>query len=988
MRLVRLQRPLARRKTKGSPGVDDGRQTAGALLLSSLGWMAAPELPPSVLDARVVVLSGPPCSGKTNLALKYFKKHRRLSVEDPETKLSLHKIKKRIQTALRGEEKIIIDDQNATRALREYIMQAACEACGTSASAHSLHIRCVPLGGRTQILWANEWALAEALMHEKPYAPLAGQSVVAKRAAHTWFSSARTIPDSLLSVSGEEDNEEACFEKCRFMSLPLRDPKLGECFNTSALILDGACCLRSRMGPDWHELDLLEGVASAVHKWVELHPETNILVYLEPRAIFKDVVADSVLSDVDNSWRAHKDDPSLIEKSAVSALDSLAAAALPAPLYYLWLPLGEPPPPSSADSSEYRPLTPNELFSRLAWLCNSPSLSCNSDGRLSAQPVAWLVRRHSVALSKLTIVSYKESDFHKASGLREIKVSEFLKLKFDVTQGPKLASFLSDFSQGPQLPHSTNYQPPKDGGRVTSHGRVHGLVIPSKQYVADDSKFPVLPNDCPALGFDMKDLEAILKTAKTKRTFKRAEALAIEEEKWSDEKFSRINDSNQSIVEGRGAPSDDRKYSTLCRVELTAKVRGSTNDNYVPKMHVGQPPQMLIMGRRCNCPDFVKRFGPDSFDAPGDGLSQENLLCKHLLALLLRCAQKNKHLRSNDKNVIDNDTFTHNVSHTCTDKDTHHHTDNSAQAPDDVHCVLLAPAAAESIEPRNGDYRSLETASDANTASSQLTQGARRKLPATFSDAIKSTPEEDSENPTNRCKRVASSSKPPPKKLTKLEARGGAAESAINIDCEEVVTNAVSISLTKTVSVAEISRTEAPAVDLELASRCSAIATSCGERVGDFPGDLRLEPRCADWRGYGPSIEYDAPHEDHSPAAVNHSPAAAPIPSTMLPSILATTPSISAKASQSSKVASWALNGAPSSSPIEHSPPAPNQSPSTVTQVEGLPSVSLADIGLPSGTILDEKPPVHVSESYVGAAQEESGPKLTFTTMLDSFIGS
>ena len=101
--------------------------------------------------AKLVVLSGPPCSGKSALAAS-LGAHTRLSYE--EQNKSKHAAKKLTARTLGNSQQVVVDDQNLPAELRATLLGLA------QNSAASLH--CVPEGGAAQVVWANEWAMAEA----------------------------------------------------------------------------------------------------------------------------------------------------------------------------------------------------------------------------------------------------------------------------------------------------------------------------------------------------------------------------------------------------------------------------------------------------------------------------------------------------------------------------------------------------------------------------------------------------------------------------------------------------------------------------------------------------------------------------------------------------------------------------------------------------------------------------------------------------------
>ena len=101
----------------------------------------------------LVLLCGPPCTGKTAYCEAERGRHTRVSSEDDDK--SAHYLKTKKLTKLLGKgEPVVVDDQNTSSRRRAMLLKGG-------ANEAVLCVWCLPLGGRVQCEWANEWSMAE-----------------------------------------------------------------------------------------------------------------------------------------------------------------------------------------------------------------------------------------------------------------------------------------------------------------------------------------------------------------------------------------------------------------------------------------------------------------------------------------------------------------------------------------------------------------------------------------------------------------------------------------------------------------------------------------------------------------------------------------------------------------------------------------------------------------------------------------------------------
>jgi hypothetical protein len=174
-------------------------------------------------------------------------------------------------------------------------------------------VRCAPVGGRLQHIWANEWAMAEAAMAPSPpsYLPIAQTVAAASRVYPTHWNRA-------LEPWSAADNADEL--------LPLA-PSLHGTFLTRGLIVDGECVL-SAAGRD-APLVPTPGAAEALKNYLQTSGrDTRLVLLLFPTRLFAARSAD----EGDNE-RAMAVDAAALRAAALDGVRALAASLPPGTQY-------------------------------------------------------------------------------------------------------------------------------------------------------------------------------------------------------------------------------------------------------------------------------------------------------------------------------------------------------------------------------------------------------------------------------------------------------------------------------------------------------------------------------------------------------------------------------------------------------------------------------------------------------------------------------
>ena len=203
-------------------------------------------------EEQLVLICGPPCTGKTALAQQHVT-HQRLSFEAGAKVVQALGSKAKLVKRELSKGQVCLDDQHEGSSYRKNMI-----AWSTAQQAHApkqaLCVWCEPLGGRTQCIWANEWnmvAANEAGAVGSEYMPLALTEHASaeaygskhKRFLESWFPSGSGV---VPKPPSEGDLLAEGFHRVLPMSrLPLC-PQLHGTFHRVGLVIDAHAVLEDR----------------------------------------------------------------------------------------------------------------------------------------------------------------------------------------------------------------------------------------------------------------------------------------------------------------------------------------------------------------------------------------------------------------------------------------------------------------------------------------------------------------------------------------------------------------------------------------------------------------------------------------------------------------------------------------------------------------------------------------------------------------------
>ena len=201
----------------------------------------------------LVVLCGPPCAGKTALALRHTD-HVRITFEGDRSQSAstLHSKSKIVKKRLSKGTKLCLDDQHESKDYRKNVLSGS-EV--SSRGKRALCVWCEPEGGRPQCVWANEWNMASAAEAgaggEVEYMPLAWSEASAdaaygskhKRSLERWFAGGSHVVG--IPPSSDELLAEGFDRVLRLNKLPLCRMHHGS-FRHAGLVIDGDVVLEDR----------------------------------------------------------------------------------------------------------------------------------------------------------------------------------------------------------------------------------------------------------------------------------------------------------------------------------------------------------------------------------------------------------------------------------------------------------------------------------------------------------------------------------------------------------------------------------------------------------------------------------------------------------------------------------------------------------------------------------------------------------------------
>jgi hypothetical protein len=204
-------------------------------------------------EESLVLLCGPPCTGKTAVARQHAD-YRRLSFDSCcENQSGTHRSKSRlVKKKLANNGRVCLDDQHLESSLRKNLVNWTVKDLAPPQQA--LCVWCEPEGGRTQCIWANEWNMVAALeagAARSEYMPLAlsvqrsdeAYGGKHKRSLEPWFPSGSAV---VPKPPSEADLLAEGFRRVLAMPrLPLC-PELHGTFHRAGLVIDAHAVLEDR----------------------------------------------------------------------------------------------------------------------------------------------------------------------------------------------------------------------------------------------------------------------------------------------------------------------------------------------------------------------------------------------------------------------------------------------------------------------------------------------------------------------------------------------------------------------------------------------------------------------------------------------------------------------------------------------------------------------------------------------------------------------
>ena len=568
-----------------------------------------------------------------------------------------------------------------------------------------------PYGGQRQCEFSNEFSLAEALMntgtrgvesytYARSYLPIAYSKEAANRVypSHWGRALEEWYPPSEGSNGGAD--AVAAASSCSASELlPLRPAATASDFTTRGLVIDGECLLSSRGSVD-DQLAPVPGGCAALRNWLGANggvAQCRLIVLLQPTMLFQPRTLDPNENEI-----AMAADNGRLRQRAVQALRRLVVGGgsavgdsgtagggesddrLPAGtlVYYLWLDACAPPPPSSDGGLGSVADDTQPSAARMAWLaCAPPDIPRNrASGRLTANLLAWAIRRHSLDLGKLIYVcsgccrgmggGHANCHLARSSGLGHVKGDDFLGAG-GRPQPPSrrgLPQFLRPFapsehsstSSSSGLPRATPPLPLVLDGRShgldgtpeaeEAFGRIHGVIEVPGGAVASASCAGVRGGDPASEAFTSTGANPNT-PAVTANAAPPPNLAGL----YTANDVKRLSGGDYGLAKGK----DLRQHGKLSRVSVTwsaqsngyghailiagecvgSQIDAGSSEVYTLEVCVGIPPGQLLLSRSCTCKHFVDKLATGPVDAAAPSPSMP-IICKHLSALMLEALHR------------------------------------------------------------------------------------------------------------------------------------------------------------------------------------------------------------------------------------------------------------------------------------------------------------------------------------------------------------
>ena len=650
---------------------------------------------PCPWEESLVLVCGPPCTGKTVVAQQHAAYHR-LSFDSGEKQGTLRSKAKLVKRELGSKGRVCLDDQHKDSDTRKNII-------GWSCAQQALCVWCEPEGGRTQCIWANEWnmvATDEAGAVGGEYMPLALSTASSdeaygnkhRRSLESWFPSGSAVVP--MPPSEAELLAEGFHRVLRMLRLPLC-PELHGTFHRAGLVIDAHAVLEDRSPSGG--VEPIPGAAASISQYLRTNPSARVVLLVQPTQLFQWAAMDPAANERELSTRAQA-----LEEAALSGVRALAkqVAASGHSLHYVWLtPVSKPLPPVTTQDTRAEAEAPGSVSTLPVSLsaehraASARYLACAppsdpADGRLPSCPLAWAVRRHRLALGALLYVRGATAPSAAAAaavasklyeGVRQLEGREFLNRQGSVPPEPiqltDLPRFLHPFAT------TAANQPTSSAQRLgvyiaeplvqegALYGRVHGMAPcnagassgeTAAEAVAATGGAGATGSAAGSDGFRTTHWTSLEESAAPPPAAAPVGPAAVQTASsaalsWvSSDLPSQLAYPNQlknatGIVSGGklltgcecrpAAPGE-----AFCGAVLVAKCKGSSTETYDLELHIAQPPSAaLIVRRSCGCVDFKDKVVRHIRQEPG-------YLCKHLTALLIWAIQRRDAAANGDGN--------------------------------------------------------------------------------------------------------------------------------------------------------------------------------------------------------------------------------------------------------------------------------------------------------------------------------------------------
>jgi hypothetical protein len=284
---------------------------------------------PCPWEESLVLVCGPPCTGKTAVVQQHAAYHR-LSFESGDNQGVPRSQAKLVKRELRSKGRVCLDGQHKESFHRKILLDG-------SGAQQALCVWCEPEGGRTQCIWANEWnmvATGEAGAVGGEYLPLAlsversdeAYGSKLNRSLESWFPSGSAV---VPKPPSEADLLAEGFQRVLPMSrLPLC-PELHGTFHRAGLVIDAHAVLEDRSPSGgraqprapcqlrepasshtwtWGSqptapcippggVEPIPGAAASISQYIRTNPSARVVLLVQPTQLFQRAAMDPAANE-------------------------------------------------------------------------------------------------------------------------------------------------------------------------------------------------------------------------------------------------------------------------------------------------------------------------------------------------------------------------------------------------------------------------------------------------------------------------------------------------------------------------------------------------------------------------------------------------------------------------------------------------------------------------------------------------------------------